>query len=136
MADPSRRRTLALVAIACAGSLLAQAASAEEEPSSKPAYIALGDFTVNLPGGEDAASSYVVVGVTVDAAPQAANELRDMMPRLKEAIIRRLMKLADRGVLQPGRTDPLMLKTSLLDCLAPLRPDGVREVLIVRLLYG
>jgi flagellar basal body-associated protein FliL len=118
----------------CGMSCLSFTTNAEEEHSNKPTYISLGEFTVNLPGGE--ALTYLVVAVTIEVAPEAATDLRDIMPRLKETIIRRLMAMADRGALQPGHTDPLMLKTSLLETVGKLRPNGVRDVLITRLLYG
>jgi hypothetical protein len=47
-----------------------------------------------------------------------------------------LLIMAERRVLQPGHTDPLVVKASLLDCVAALQPNSIRDVLITRLLYG
>jgi hypothetical protein len=111
------------------------ALAAEQGSPARPAFIALGDFTINIPGNGDQLS-YVVISVTIEAAPEAATDLRALEPRLKETVMRRLMTMADRGVLQPGHTDPLVVKQSLLTSLTELQPGGVRDVLIIRLLYG
>jgi hypothetical protein len=110
-------------------------ASAEQQQIAKPAFLSLGDFTINLPG-EDGELSYVVITVTLEVTPSAANQLKGVEPLLKEAIMRRLMVMADHHMLQPGRTDPLVVKASLLDCIAAIQPDSVSDVLITRLLYG
>ncbi len=80
--------------------------------------------------------SYAIIGVTIDAVPSAASDLRAVEPRLKEAVMRRLMAMADSGVLQPEHTDLAAVKQALISSIATLQPDGVRDVLIVRLLYG
>jgi flagellar basal body-associated protein FliL len=118
--------------------LVERAAHAEEPPAAGPpkqVFLSLGDFTINL-HDKDARFDFVVIGVTLDVAPKSANQLKDIMPRLKETLTRRLMALADRGALTPGQTDPVMLKSSLADALQKLDVDGVNEVLITRLLYG
>jgi flagellar basal body-associated protein FliL len=130
-----RRNAVVLLGLVCTVQFPTARASTAEEPTNKPAYIVLGEFTVNMPGDGNPLS-YVVVGITIEAMPMAAGELREITPRLKEAIMRRLMVLAERGALQPGRTDPMVLKTALLDSIAGLRPDSVRDVLITRLIYG
>jgi flagellar basal body-associated protein FliL len=134
----SRRRILALsVLIAMPSGLYAKTASAGEEPAGppKPVFLPLGEFTVNL-HDKDAQFGFIVVGVTLEVVPESANALRDVMPRMKEALIRRLMAMADRGTLAPGETDPVVLKASLADALQKINPDGIRDVLITRLLYG
>lgn len=109
--------------------------AAEVQTPARPAYIALGDFTINLPGHGDQLS-YVVISITIEAAPESAADLRAVEPLLKETVMRRLMTMADRGVLQPGHTDPLVVKQSLLSSLEGLHAGTVRNVLITRLLYG
>ena len=118
--------------------LIARAADAEEAPAGAPpkeTFLSLGDFTINL-HDKNGQFDFVVIGVTLDVAPQSANQLKEIMPRLKETLTRRLMALADRGALTPGQTDPVMLKSSLADALQKVNADGVKEVLITRLLYG
>jgi flagellar basal body-associated protein FliL len=109
-------------------------AYAEEQPA-RPVYVSLGEFTINLPvkGGM---MSYAIIGITIDAVPSASSDLRAMEPRLKEAVMRRLMAMADSGVLQPEHTDLAAVKEALVDSIAKLQPGSVRDVLIVRLLYG
>jgi len=110
-------------------------AAAEQQVVAKPAFLSLGDFTINLPS-DDGDLSYVVVSVTLEIAPSAASELKGVEPRLKEAIMRRLLIMADGHVLQPGHTDPVIVKASLLDSIAAIGPSSIRDVLITRLLYG
>ena len=113
-------------------------ARAEEAPAAgapKQVFLPLGDFTVNLPD-KNAEFAFVVISLTLDVAPQSANQLKEITPRLKETLTRRLMGLAERGALMPGGTDPVMLKASLADALQKINADGVKEVLITRLLYG
>jgi flagellar basal body-associated protein FliL len=133
-----RRQLLLLCALsALAPGLYAIPAAASEAPAGppKPVFLALGEFTVNL-HDKNAQFGFVVVGVTVEVVPESANSLKDVMPRLKEALTRRLMALADHGSLTPGEVDPVILKTSLADALAKVNPDGIRDVLITRLLFG
>jgi flagellar basal body-associated protein FliL len=112
-------------------------AHAEEHGTAKPrpAFIALGEFTINLPIRNDQLS-YAVISITIEAAPEAAAELRAVEPRLKELVMRRLMAMADRGVLQPNHTDLIAVKEALMSSLGESQPNAVRDVLIVRLLYG
>jgi len=116
-------------------SLLPAKARAEEHVAPRPAYISLGEFTINLPEKNEQLS-YAVISVTIEAAPEAATDLRAIEPRLKELVMRRLMAMADRGVLQPSHTDLLAVKQALVDSLLEFQPNSVRDVLIVRLLYG
>jgi flagellar basal body-associated protein FliL len=108
---------------------------AEEHVAPRPAYIALGEFTINLPPRNEQ-MSYAVISITIEAVPEAATDLRSVEPRLKEMVMRRLMAMADRGVLQPGHTDLVAIKQALVSSISELQPNSVRDVLIVRLLYG
>jgi flagellar basal body-associated protein FliL len=125
-----------LVGILCAAPFLAPRISMAEQPApARPAYISLGDFTINLPGQRDQLS-YIVISITVEAAPESASDLRAVEPLLKETVMFRLMAMADSGVLQPGHTDPMIVKQGLLSSLTALHDGQVRNVLITRLLYG
>ena len=135
------KRYASLSVLACLGFAVAAplsgpgtAYAAEEQPA-KPVYISLGEFTINLPlkGG---LMAYAIIGITIDANPAAATDLRAVEPRLKEMVMRRLMAMADSGVLQPEHTDLAAVKQALVSSIAKLQPDSVRDVLIVRLLYG
>jgi hypothetical protein len=111
-------------------------AFAEEEKKKKEfEYLPIGDFTINVPT-DSRHPSYVVVGVTVEARPDAAAVLKDNAPRVKEAVMRRLMDMAAHGEMQPGRTDALTLKDALLETLLKLQPEGLHDVLITRILYS
>ena len=132
----SRRSVFALAGVACATSPLTWwGARAEEAAPARPAYIALGEFTITLPA-KNTQMSYAVISITIDAVPAAATDLRAVEPRLKETVMRRLMSMADRGVLQPGHTDLVAIKQGLVASLSELQPNSIRDVLIVRLLYG
>jgi flagellar basal body-associated protein FliL len=115
--------------------LMPATALAEEHVAPRPAYIALGEFTINLPVKNEQLS-YAVISITIEATPEAATDLRAVEPRLKELVMRRLMAMADRGVLQPSHTDLLAVKQALVASLEEMQPHSVRDVLIVRLLYG
>ena len=134
----SRLTVLILSALGCCAPLLAPGVSvaAEQQTPARPAYIALGDFTINLPTDNGDQLAYVVISITIEAAPEAATDLRSVEPRLKEIVMRRLMTMADRGVLRPGHTDLLVIKQSLLSSLDEAQPHAVRDVLVIRLLYG
>jgi len=112
-------------------------ANEEHAPAGppKPSFLVLGEFTINLHGKSDR-FGFIVLSITLDVTPESKNHLKDITPRLKEAVIRRLMVLADRGTLAPGETDPMILKTSLMDTLRKVETDGIKDVLITRLLYG
>ncbi len=138
MSPLNRRRILSLCAlIAVPPALYAVPAPAEEQAAGppKPVFLPLGEFTVNL-HDKDAQFAFIVVGVTLEVVPELASALRDVMPRMKEALTRRLMAMADRGALAPGEADPVILKASLADALQKINPDAIRDVLITRLLYG
>ncbi len=133
MIRPFRFVSLVLLGLSCPAMVLP--AAAEQQAVVKPAFLSLGDFTINLPEDSDQLS-YVVISITLEVAPGAATELKGLEPRLKEAMMRRLLIMAERHVLQPGHTDPLVVKASLLDCVTALQPSSIRDVLITRLLYG
>jgi flagellar basal body-associated protein FliL len=128
-------RLVSLVLLGMCGPAVVLPVAAEQHDVAKPAFLSLGDFTINLPDDSEQLS-YVVISITLEVAPGAANELKGLEPRLKEAMMRRLLIMAERRVLQPGHTDPLVVKASLLDCVAALQPNSIRDVLITRLLYG
>jgi hypothetical protein len=133
-----RLGALALLVLARGVPALAPGPAYAEEPATpkvRPAYIALGEFTINLPIRNDQLS-YAVISITIEAVPSAAQDLRAVEPRLKEVVMRRLMAMADRGVLQPSHTDLAAVKEALMNSLSELQPDSVKDVLIVRLLYG
>jgi flagellar basal body-associated protein FliL len=110
-------------------------ARAEEPAPAKPQYLQLGDFTINLPIKNDQLS-YAVISITVEANQGGLSDLKAIEPRLKELVMRRLMAMADRGVLQPNHTDVIAVKDALMTSLSELQPKNVKDVLIVRLLYG
>jgi flagellar basal body-associated protein FliL len=131
----SRRSMITLPALLAGQAWLPPAKAAEEPHPNKPTFISLGEFTVNLPD-DGAAAGYVVIAITLEVAPQAAGDFNDILPRLKDQVIQRLMTMAAQGMLQPGHADPVMLKTVLLDSVTKMHPNSVREVLITRFLYG
>ncbi len=112
-------------------------ALAEEEHSGppKPTFLPLGEFTINL-HGTDLRFDFVVVSITLEVVPAAVATLKDLMPRLKETVMLRLMAMAEDGSLLPGHVDTVVLKTILADTLQKANPDSIREVLITRILYG
>src|SRR5258708_5170108 len=106
-------RVLACLGLAVAVPLSAPDTAYAEEQPVKPVYVSLGEFTINLPvrGGM---MSYAIIGISIDAIPSAATELRSVEPRLKETVMRRLMAMADSGVLQPEHTDLAAVKLALI----------------------
>ncbi len=98
-------------------------------------YVQLGDFTVNVPASRNR-REYVVMTVTLEAAPGTADKLKDISPRVQDAVLRRLMAMSEEGALKPNQTDPLTIKDALFDTISKLKPDCVKEVLITRLLYS
>ncbi len=148
MSSPSRRTLLpaacslalsGLAPIALPLALFATSAvrpaGAAEAVSVKPGYVPLGEFTVNLLPS-DGAQSYALLDLTLEAVPGAAQTLHDILPRLKESALRQLMVMAEKGELKPGRTDPAVLKTALLEAIGKVQPGAVREVLITKLIFG
>lgn len=134
------RRSLTgfLAAALLAGSLavpLAPAVAAEAAPKKETEFFALGDFTVNLPA-TNRRMSYVVISVTLETGAQHLQEFRDLSPRLKQAVLRRLMVMSERQELRPGRVDPAMLRDSLFDSVSQIQEDGLKDVVITRLIHS
>jgi flagellar basal body-associated protein FliL len=134
------RRALLLAALLVAGvagafpGLPSASAFAEEAPPPpKVVFIPLGDFTVNLPHA--GRRGYLLIGITVQATGEAANRIQDMMPRYKEAVMRELMIMSERHILQPDQTDLLVVKDALMEVISKLQPSGVQDVLITHMLY-
>lgn len=130
----SRRGLLVGFAVCLPLPVLAEESEAPAGPP-KPNFLPLGDFTINL-HGEESRFDFVVVSITLEVTPAAAATLKDLMPRLKETVMLRLMAMAEDGSLLPGRVDTVVLKTILADTLQKSNPDSIREVLITRILYG
>ena len=91
MIRPFRFVSLVLLGLSCPAMVLP--AAAEQQAVVKPAFLSLGDFTINLPEDSDQLS-YVVISITLEVAPGAATELKGLEPRLKEAMMRRLLIMA------------------------------------------
>jgi flagellar basal body-associated protein FliL len=131
-----RRRTLIAALPLLAAALPAAAASKSEEGAApKNEFLSLGDFTVNLPPA-GRRPGFVVIGVTVEARTDVVNVLKAIAPRVREAVLQRLMDMSSRGQIQPGRTDPLQVKDALSATLTKLQPEGIRDVLITRILHS
>ncbi|MXP65554.1 flagellar basal body-associated FliL family protein [Roseomonas sp. M0104] len=139
MTLPAFRRAMlgagaaAMMVSALLGSTLP--ARAEEAPKKEFEYVTLGDFTVNLPSSSRR-MSYVVVSVTLETRAEQTQQFKDLSPRLKQAVLQRLMAMSVRHELRPGRTDPGVLRDNLFDSLAQLREEGLKDVVITRLLYS
>ncbi|MBO1076126.1 flagellar basal body-associated FliL family protein [Roseomonas marmotae] len=132
----SRRALLSCFAAALlASSLGAGPAVAAEAAKKEYEFLALGDFTVNLPAA-GRRMSYVVVSVTLETRSAETQGFRDVSPRLRQAVLRKLMAMSERNQLRPGQTDPALLRDSLYDSLAQVREDGLRDVVITRLLHS
>ncbi|MFC3126121.1 flagellar basal body-associated protein FliL [Pseudoroseomonas globiformis] len=111
------------------------ARAAEPAPKKEFEYVALGDFTVNLPNS-GRRMSYIVVSITLETETNQSQSFRDLQPRLKQAVLQRLMAMSERQELRPGRTDPSLLRDSLFDSLARIQEAGLRDVVITRLLHS
>jgi flagellar basal body-associated protein FliL len=120
---------LAALLLAPAGAIAAEAAKKEFE------FLALGDFTVNLPSA-GRRMSYVVVSVTLETRSELLQGFKDVSPLLRQAVLRRLMAMSERNELRPGATDPGMLRDRLYDSLAQVREDGLKDVVITRLIHS
>jgi flagellar basal body-associated protein FliL len=132
-----RLRQLALAAAATAVILPAglSAAKAAETPRREFDFLPLGDFTVNLPSSSRR-MAYVVVSVTLETRSEATQGFKEVSPRLRQAVLRRLMAMSERQQLRPGQTDPALLRDSLYDSLAQIREDGLNDVVITRLIHS
>jgi hypothetical protein len=129
---PSRRALLG----GLAGTLLATGPALAAEAAKKEYdFLALGDFTVNLPAA-GRRMSYVVVSVTLETRSEEMQGFKDVSPLLRQAVLRKLMFMSGRNELRPGQTDPALLRDSLYDSLARVREEGLRDVVITRLLHS
>jgi flagellar basal body-associated protein FliL len=108
---------------------------AAEGPKKEFEFMALGDFTVNLPASSRR-MAYVVVSVTLEMKTENMQGFKDVSPLLQQAVLRRLMTMSERNELRPGQTDPGLLRDSLYDSLSRVREDGLRDVVITRLIHS
>lgn len=114
------------------------AARAGEAPAGPPKvadFVPLGDFTINVPDSGHR-RAYLVLSITVEAATGTGDGLQDIAPRIQDAVLRRLMTMSEQGVLRPNQTDPLAIKDALFEVISKLHPDGVKDVLITRILFS
>ncbi|MBC9207723.1 flagellar basal body-associated FliL family protein [Roseomonas aerophila] len=130
-----RLRQVALAATAA--SVLAPLAGAQAAEAAKKEFefVPLGDFTVNLPSS-GRRMAYVVVSVTLETRSEETQGFKEVSPLLRQAVLRRLMAMSERNQLRPGQTDPSLLRDSLYDSLAQIREEGLRDVVITRLLHS
>lgn len=135
MTTKFRRALLALTLLPglLAPGLAAQAA--EAAPKKPIEYITLGDFTVNLPSA-NRRMNYVVVSVTLETKSEQSQAFKDLSPRLRQAVLQKLMTMSMRQELRPGRNDPATLRDSLYDSLAKVQEDGLQDVVITRLIFS
>lgn len=125
----------ALVMLPSLAAPLAPALAAEAAPRKEFEFLTLGDFTVNLPAS-NRRMSYVVVSVTLETRSEQTQSFRDLSPRLKQAVLRRLMAMSERQELRQGQVDPAQLRDSLFDSLAQVQEDGLKDVVITRLIHS
>ncbi|MFZ6765318.1 MULTISPECIES: flagellar basal body-associated FliL family protein [Acetobacterales] len=138
MPSPCLRRALlgAIATSALAPALLTPPArAAEAAPKKEYEFLPLGDFTVNLPS-LGRRMGYVVVSVTLETRAAETQQFRDLSPRLKQAVLQRLIAMSERQELRPGRTDPSLLRDRLFDCLAQVQEAGLKDVVITRLIHS
>ncbi|MBO1080500.1 flagellar basal body-associated FliL family protein [Roseomonas haemaphysalidis] len=133
--QPPHRRALlgGLATLLLAGTTPALAAS--EAPKKEFEFLPLGDFTVNLPTA-GRRMSYVVVTVTLETRSEQVQSFKDVSPLLRQAVLRRLMAMSERNELRPGATDPGLLRDRLYDTLAQVREEGLKDVVITRLIHS
>jgi flagellar basal body-associated protein FliL len=115
--------------------LLATPALSAETPKKEFEFLPLGDFTVNLPTG-NRRMSYVVVSVTLETRSEQVQGFKDVSPLLRQAVLRKLMAMSERNELRPGGTDPGMLRDRLYDSLTQVREEGLKDVVITRLIHS
>jgi len=133
MPQPQSRR--ALLGGLAGAMMLAAPALAAEAAKKEYEFLALGDFTVNLPAA-GRRMSYVVVSVTLETRSAEMQGFKDVSPLLRQAVLRKLMSMSERNELRAGQTDPALLRDSLYDSLAQVREEGLRDVVITRLLHS
>ena len=107
----------------------------KDKPKKEAEFISLGDFTVNVKG-VGRRREYLVLTVSVETPVGTGGKLNDIVPRVQDAVLRRLMMMSDEGLLKPNQTDPLAIKDALYDTISKLKPESVKDVLITRILYS
>jgi hypothetical protein len=132
---PSSQSRRALLGGLAAALTFASPALAAEAAKKEYEFLALGDFTVNLPAA-GRRMAYVVVSVTLETRSEEMQGFKDVSPLLRQAVLRKLMAMSERNELRPGRTDPALLRDNLYDSLAQVREAGLRDVVITRLLHS
>jgi len=106
-------------------------------PRREVEFIALSPFTVNLPVPPTARRrDFVIIAVTLETQPDVASHIREQMPRVQDAVLRRLIDMSARGLLRPNATDPLVVKDSIFDVVSRFQRQGVRDVLITQILHS
>lgn len=136
MHDLSRRRALWSAAAAFTPALFGNAAwSASTAPPKPYEFFTLGDFTINLPA-PDRKSRYLLVSVTLEVKSEYTQEFRDLAPRLKETVLRRLMQMSERNQLRPGESNPASVRENLYESLAEIKENGLKSVVITRFLHS
>lgn len=130
-----RLRQVALAVTAAAMLAPLAGARAAEAAKKEFEFVPLGDFTVNLPSS-GRRMAYVVVSVTLETRSEETQGFKEVSPLLRQAVLRRLMAMSERNQLRPGQTDPSLLRDSLYDSLAQIREEGLRDVVITRLLHS
>lgn len=106
-------------------------AGAAEEHAPDHAYVPMGDIAVNLPRGDDD-PAFLVVTVVIETTPDGAAAVKANALRIREAILFRLMTMAQRHQLETNTLDPIVLKDALFQAVTRVQRDGVRDVLVQR----
>lgn len=132
---PRQQSRRALLGALAGAMMLATPGLAAEAAKKEYDFLALGDFTVNLPAA-GRRMSYVVVSVTLETRSAEMQGFKDVSPLLRQAVLRKLMSMSERNELRAGQTDPALLRDSLYDSLAQVREEGLRDVVITRLLHS
>lgn len=134
MSLPSRRLFL-LGALALWAGPARASGGGDAAPRSGSEYVSLGDFTINLPA-TGRRHQYLLVAVAVEVQADAAQAFKDINPRLREAVLQQLMKMSQRGQLRQGTTDPGQLRDELYACLQRIRAEGLKSVVITRMMHS
>lgn len=129
------RRLLLLGALALPAGPALAAGGGDAAPRSGTEFVPLGDFTVNLPH-QGRRHQYLLVGISVEVQADAAQAFKDINPRLREAVLQQLMRMSQRGQLKQGTADPAQLRDELYATLVKVRPDGLRSVVITRMMHS
>jgi hypothetical protein len=135
MSQLTRRRLLRGASFMLPVLATGRAFAAGDQPRRETDFLALGDFTINLPA-EGRRGRYLVVSVTLETQATQSQAFRDILPLLRQATLRRLMEMAQNRMLQPGQADTATLREDLYASLARVREDGLKDVVITRLLHS